>query len=1073
MIMGHGFLRKQKAVNLLAAALYLFSFACCLQIEATENLTPVFVKSIPEGFGQQLQPNVLLLLDTSGSMTYRLTSESETYGDGSRPVTYGGITARYFGWDVDEDNNDPDNLDDYHPNLKYISDEDLSGVPEWYLDDYFANGAGGYLYPNDSRLYKLKLVLWRILNDTSLVSGLRVALSTFYQRENWDDYGTNSNFYKYVAYSHGYYMALQYINWDYDDWRGDKYNYARMREDFGSTDDSDHLASLKEWIDGAEVVGSQMEIRAHGHTPLAASIYNTYVSYDSGTGRGSALQFFTKTNPTRTINGWCQQNWLVVLADGADSGPSWNNDPVQSVYNLYHESIGGTSGDPFFGETARPIRTFVIGLVDPDTQESYGDTLNDMADVGWDGENNGDGQAYFANDVPTLLQAFRDIFRIIQVESGAGGAPMVSVARDSGTDDSVYITAFAPKIDQQWYGRLSQYTINDGEMEETADWDAGEVLNATEWSDRTVYTVEWGDSASSAHTISGSNIVLYNTANSGYLEYPMLSGIDNPQDIDLEKFIRWSLGSDEWDEDPNSTERWKLGDIYHGGLTKVDPPHGGNPQEAYRDFIYDNRNRETLLYVQANDGMLHAVDPDDGSERWAFIPPNVLAAGKMVGMKGTFTESGGSWTINYYDSTTSEPCYLLDGPLVAEDIWTGSKWKTYLIGLQGYAGPGMYVLDITNPDKPKFKWAIENSIYEPDGSGLVDEDNREVSRWRINDKTGKRESKPYTNSSFAYDELRFTVSVPVIGLFREAISDDPVSVAVMGNGSPRSISEDTSTSGAVYVVDIVNGKLITKFTPSGMGHVAAPITAMSDSFAQTIDYIYAAGQNGGVFEWTLTSGWASRQVFDFESTVGPSYKMEVAKVRADPWLFFATGDYDGLVETGENTNYVISLNTTFSGATPLALSDLTEISAGDGSVSSSTQGWYFALSDNELPTTPVKLYNGYLLFATFASSEDPCKTGTSRLYLVEALTGASGWNCGDKYIEIQGTKISGITVSDDKVYVGVTRYGGSSIPDELTQLNAVSVNQMMVFDLPGAVANIILQIPSGQIKPQYWREWRP
>ena len=44
----------------------------------------------------------------------------------------------------------------------------------------FAKYGNRYLYPNGSRMYKLKLVLWEILNGPGLVSGLRMGLATYY-----------------------------------------------------------------------------------------------------------------------------------------------------------------------------------------------------------------------------------------------------------------------------------------------------------------------------------------------------------------------------------------------------------------------------------------------------------------------------------------------------------------------------------------------------------------------------------------------------------------------------------------------------------------------------------------------------------------------------------------------------------------------------------------------------------------------------------------------------------------------------------------------------------------------------
>ena len=76
-----------------------------------------------------------------------------------------------------------------------------------------------------------------------------------------------------------------------------------------------------------------------------------------------------------------------------------------------------------------------------------------------------------------------------------------------------------------------------------------------------------------------------------------------------------------------------MGDIYHSEMVVVGAPSAetafvSQNQEAYFRSIkgYDawaasKSSREETIYVGANDGMLHAIDTSDGTERWAFVPP--------------------------------------------------------------------------------------------------------------------------------------------------------------------------------------------------------------------------------------------------------------------------------------------------------------------------------------------------------------------------------------------------------------------------------------------------------------------
>lgn len=53
-------------------------------------------KDTPLGFTNLVEPNVLLLIDTSSSMTERMSSGTSTYGDGTNPYNFGGSTTYYY-----------------------------------------------------------------------------------------------------------------------------------------------------------------------------------------------------------------------------------------------------------------------------------------------------------------------------------------------------------------------------------------------------------------------------------------------------------------------------------------------------------------------------------------------------------------------------------------------------------------------------------------------------------------------------------------------------------------------------------------------------------------------------------------------------------------------------------------------------------------------------------------------------------------------------------------------------------------------------------------------------------------
>jgi type IV pilus assembly protein PilY1 len=95
-----------------------------------------------------------------------------------------------------------------------------------------------------------------------------------------------------------------------------------------------------------------------------------------------------------------------------------------------------------------------------------------------------------------------------------------------------------------------------------------------------------------------------------------------------------------------------------------------------------------MVYVGANDGMLHAFKVSDGSELWAYIPSNLWEKLEHL--------------------ADPEYCheYFVDLSPKVIDIYDGSNWKTVLIGGQRGGGNTYFALDITDPDNPGILWEL-------------------------------------------------------------------------------------------------------------------------------------------------------------------------------------------------------------------------------------------------------------------------------------------------------------------------------------------------------------------------------
>jgi type IV pilus assembly protein PilY1 len=155
---------------------------------------------------------------------------------------------------------------------------------------------------------------------------------------------------------------------------------------------------------------------------------------------------------------------------------------------------------------------------------------------------------------------------------------------------------------------------------------------------------------------------------------------------------------------------------------------------AFRDDLQVNRKR--MLYVAANDGMLHALDAATGAEAWAFIPAAVLPSLYKL----ADTQFG------------QQSTYVLDGSPVAGDICPGTApvscaataWRTILVGGLGAAGREFFALDVTDPDTPKPLWRFnlsnDNDLGYAMGKPIITK--RRDGRWIVAVTSGYNNIQP-------------------------------------------------------------------------------------------------------------------------------------------------------------------------------------------------------------------------------------------------------------------------------------------------------------------------------------------
>jgi len=414
-----------------------------------------------------------------------------------------------------------------------------------------------------------------------------------------------------------------------------------------------------------------------GNTPLGDALYDVGQYYKGlKTANGTQGPF---TSPIQLA---CQPNFVIFITDGMQTAgtrlmpaeatnrytqdhASWLPD-VPNIQNVIVHTVG-------FGVT--------VNTTAAETQAAY-DTLSQSA-------RNGGGQFYISDNETQLLRALQDAIRRIVQATFTFATPVVPTTSTTGSTKA-YLAAFRSDPSSPfWQGYLKAYQrdsnglvpvdANGVPLSSALVWEAGQVLSTTPAANRNIYTVVSG--ARQAFTKSNSAITQTLLAASSSTE--------------RDNIIDFTRGIDAYDANGNgnTTEEraWKLGDIFHSTPVLVTPPVLALNDSSYQAFKTAQANRTKVLIAGANDGMVHAFRESDGVELWAFIPPDVLDNLKSLADIG------------------ADHQFFMDSSPIATDIKVGGTWKTIVVFGMRRGGPFYYALDITDTTNPQWMWKFTDS----------------------------------------------------------------------------------------------------------------------------------------------------------------------------------------------------------------------------------------------------------------------------------------------------------------------------------------------------------------------------
>ena len=574
-------------------------------------------------------------------------------------------------------------------------------------------------------------------------------------------------------------------------------------------------------------------------------------------------------------------------------------------------------------------------------------------------------------------------------------------------------------------------------------WEAGKRLAETSAGDRTIKTFVDADKDG---IVDVDEFIDFKTTNKTLLRPYLRAATVDPEANNLIEFIRGvqlsaTLGYRDRQLTVNSALRvWKLGDIVYSTPSVVGKPLS-NYNVIYNDATYDAyyrkyKDRDTVVYVGANDGMLHAfwagkseggdnsataskteaswyskasgLGTNLGEELWAYIPYNLLSHLKWL--------ADPNYPHVYY--VDLKPRYA-DVKIFTPDTNHPNGWGTILVGGMRLGGKPIAVTDDfgSGSETRTFRSAyFALDITVPDDPKLL---------WEYTDTTGK---------------LGLTTSYPTI------IKVQDKWFAFFGSG-PTDLTKgdcsDTNKKGDMFVLDLATGTPLKIFETAENGaFFSDPITVDTQvDYSVDTAYIAETYQSGGAYQGKIYRLWAkdsSGNISDDPTQwVAPSALFNTKSGQPvtsgivlsydglhNLWAFFGTGKYMGFIDktdSEQQTFYGIKEPCVSAAcATTVVNDDVSLFNTTDAQifqdsgsvrvegVSGATTwqelltkantypgGWYFNLENGSDPSERVinrpTILGGIIFFTTFLPDSDVCSYGgSSNLYALNYITGTAG-----------------------------------------------------------------------------------
>lgn len=657
--------------------------------------------------------------------------------------------------------------------------------------------------------------------------------------------------------------------------------------------------------------------------------------------------------------------------------PPLSMDCNRNLHMNFYAVTLGTRGISFDPDASPPQDPFASP---PTWPTAFFDRHPSAVDDIWHATVNGRGKLLNAKTPREISDKLTEVLRAVQSETASASTASVS-SGSIRTNTQVYQARFDTG---RWTGELLAYNVaTNGTLSNNPVWNA--AANIPTHTARQIFTRL---SNGTAAAFTWADVIEDDAVRKAEL---------GASDADVQAMINYIRGDSS--NEGTGTGQYRprnsrLGDIVNSSPVYVGRPafsYGGSfPDPNYSTYRNAQRDRRGVVYVGANDGMLHAFDTtNSGRELFAYIP-------------GAVVKNLRNLASQTYDQSHK---YFVDGAPNMGDAYLDGQWRTVVVGGLNRGGQAIYALDVTNPTT----FSASNVLWE-----------------------------------FSHDDLGYTYSQPAIVRLANGQW-----AAVFGNGYNSSEDDDFpndapgSGVAQLFIVNLEDGSLIKTIT-TGVGNQATPnglatptvVDVNNDSIA---DYVYAGDLRGNLWKFDLTSNDDDDWDVSYSDDDGDPVPLYVARASSNArqpitsrvdvargpngvgmLVLFGTGKFLEVSDrstTATQTFYGIydpnTLNeSTRSDIDPLdgrsnliaqtILADNVQVTRTDAQgnivnglrvrITSTNapgpRGWYLDLTSGERVVANPTFRDGKVIFSTTIPSTDLCSSGGSSWVMeLDALTG--------------------------------------------------------------------------------------